>query len=190
MSWWPWRQATVTVRLSAVTVRELDALEDAAQAKEWSEVFNVLEREGSDALLEGSPDHEPLLVLALLQNEEAVALRLLELGANPNAQRLDGRPVLVLAIERCAEEVVQALLAKGANPNTTTPSGTPALAVALRRQKSEVLLTLKKAGAQVDDAVRRACFPYLARCSAPSLRMATAIGLCSPGRSVSVAFRG
>lgn len=187
MNWWPWTKSPSSV--PTVDRRQLDALREAARQGDWKRVFDLLQ-DADVALLEGSEEHEPMLVWALTQNEEMAAMRLLELGANPNATRRDGRPVLLLAIERCPEEVVQALLQHGADPNAATPSGTPALAVALRQEKCEVLLTLNKAGAQVDEAVRQACSPYLGKCSAVTLYAAKAVGLCSAGQKAAPVFYG
>lgn len=110
-----------------------------------------------------SEDYGQLLIIAIKQNEEQVAMDLLRRGASPNTCSQDGRPALIHAIEHCADEVAVALMVQGADMNCTTPSGTPALTVAMRRSKFELLATMVKRGARIDSQVIKMCEPYQRR---------------------------
>lgn len=55
------------------------------------------------------------------------AIKLLELGANPNVMNEEGLPVLYLAASGGRAELVAALISKGANISATTPLGRTAL---------------------------------------------------------------
>ena len=155
----------------------LDTLTDQALDQNWPQVFKHLASEGLG--MEGDDDHDPLLVIAVSQNQELEAMRLVKMGANPNARSLEGRPVLVLAIEQCADEMAIALLDAGADPNTTTPSGTSALSVAARKGKCEMLVCLHRAGARADTRAKKMVLPSLSRIDPRLMASLEAVGLVS-----------
>jgi hypothetical protein len=71
----------------------------------------------------GRPNSRPPLEQAILRNKPAIALFLLDSGADPNSGNASGRTPLHLAIDRNNPEVVTALLRAGAKPNAGDKDG-------------------------------------------------------------------
>lgn len=140
----------------------VEVMTNLARDRAWDKALRMAKKH--NLTLEGD-DHgcAPLLVIAVAQNQEKVAMDLLGMGSNPNAVSKSGRPVLVLAIERCADEMALALIDAGADMDVCTRAGTPALAIAMRYRKADLTLAMIKRGARVGKRVVRKSSSYLKR---------------------------
>jgi hypothetical protein len=71
----------------------------------------------------GRDNSRPPLEQAILRNKTAIAVLLLESGADPNSENASQRSPLHLAIDRNNQDVLLALLKAGAKPNTPDKAG-------------------------------------------------------------------
>jgi len=71
----------------------------------------------------GRANSRPPLEQAVLRNKTAIAILLLESGADPNSANASGRSPLHLAIDRNNPDLVLALLKAGAKPNARDKAG-------------------------------------------------------------------
>jgi ankyrin repeat protein len=102
----------------------------------------------------GTPTQTPLQI-ALFLEDEPIAQRLIEVGADVNATGTDRQPPLYLAYRRGKHATFQHLLDNGADPNTTAPNGIPLIYVAAANQRRETVDALLQHGARADDALIR-----------------------------------
>jgi ankyrin repeat protein len=132
-----------------------DAPADPAVAKMMNALRNGNRQEFSRALqgnpkavnAQGEGGWTPLMYAALYGDAEAVRT-LLEKGANPNAQNVDGGTALMYAIEDAGK--TRLLLQHGANPNLRSGEGRTALLIAVGRNGSyPVVKLLLEKGADV-----------------------------------------
>lgn len=78
------------------------------------------------------------------------AKRLIELGANVNAEAPNGYTPLILSIAERNCDIANLLIENDANPNVTDPNGTPALILTISGSCSDLAPALIKAGADVN----------------------------------------
>lgn len=95
----------------------------------------------------GKPDSRPPLEQAVLRNKTAIAILLLESGADPNTANASKRTPLHLAIERNNPVVVSALLKAGAKPDAQDQAGWTPLHHAAAKNQLENAKALLAGGA-------------------------------------------
>jgi len=89
------------------------------------------------------------LLAAVFRKHEAIALMLLERGANPNAVDAKGTSPLMEAAWQGNINLIRALIANGANVNYTRPfDGYTALAIAKVADKDQAVNVLIDSGAR------------------------------------------
>jgi hypothetical protein len=98
----------------------------------------------------------PALYVAVDDGKSAVAVALLDGGANPNdtgktanPQFEYGETILMKAVDGGNAEIVQALLAKKVDPNKANKYGMTALVNAVHLNRADLVQMLLKAGAKV-----------------------------------------
>lgn len=101
-----------------------------------------------DSLLKGGrPNSRPPLEQAILRNKTAIAMLLIEGGADPNTANASKRTPLHLAIERNNPAVVAALLKAGAKPDSADQAGWTPLHHAAAKNQLDSAKALLAAGA-------------------------------------------
>ena len=91
----------------------------------------------------GRETSRPPLEQAILRNKTAIAILLLESGADPNTNNASGRSPLHLAIERNNPEIIAALLKAGAKPDAQDKAGwTPLHHAAAKNQAGNAKILL------------------------------------------------
>jgi hypothetical protein len=101
-----------------------------------------------DSLLKGGrPNSRPPLEQAVLRNKTAIAILLIEAGADPNSVNASQRTPLHLAIERNNPTVLAALLKAGARPDAADKAGWTPLHHAAAKNQPESARALLAAGA-------------------------------------------
>ena len=103
-------------------------------------------------------------MLACLEGHAAVAEKLLEAGAQPNATTHDGRTALMAAAQRGGRELAAILLRAGADAAATRPDGSTALQYAAQHGATDTIESLLGAGAAVDAARADGRTALLAAC--------------------------
>lgn len=100
----------------------------------------------------------PPLVHAVLSGESSVATLLLEAGAAPAVEGVDGWRALHVAAQLGAHEMAELLLSAGADPDASTPMGQTAfeIAAASPRRSLALLRLLRQSSQQPDSLVRAA----------------------------------
>ena len=78
-------------------------------------------------------DDVPYLLTVSSKGDVKSVKAMLETGANPNAQDIDGLTALMYATRKDKAEVVNLLLSKGADPNLRDSSGWTALMYAAKK---------------------------------------------------------
>jgi ankyrin repeat protein len=92
----------------------------------------------------GSEKSRPALEQAILRNKTAIALHLIEVGADPNLANSSQRSPLHLAIERNNPEILAALLKAGAKPDAQDKAGwTPLHHAAAKNQPANAKILLE-----------------------------------------------
>lgn len=94
-----------------------------------------------------SPAHVTPLVLAVLQNEVAIADHLLDAGANPDGHTPEGEKLLPWAIRHGRSAFVQRLMKSGADPHQKDIDGNSLLHVAIQAGKRRLVGDLISLGA-------------------------------------------
>ncbi len=99
-------------------------------------VLELLFKRGVDLNARAGDNQETALIFAVALSDEnpnhkLIALRLLELGADPNLATKSGATALIIAAELCDLELTKALLAHGANVNFRSDNGNTPLTSAV-----------------------------------------------------------
>lgn len=95
----------------------------------------------------GRPNSRPPIEQAVLRNRTAIAVLLLEAGADPNTTNASKRTPLHIAIDRNNPEAVAALLKAKANPNARDQAGWTPLHHAAAKDQLESAKILLEGGA-------------------------------------------
>jgi type 1 glutamine amidotransferase len=94
----------------------------------------------------GKPNSRPPLEQAVLRKQTAIAIVLLEAGADPNTTNASKRTPLHLAVDRNSPEIASALLKAGAKPNERDASGWTPLHHAAAKNQLETAKVLLAGG--------------------------------------------
>jgi hypothetical protein len=97
----------------------------------------------------GKPTSRPPLEQAVLRKQTAIAIALLDAGANPNSVNASKRTPLHLAVDRNSPEIAAALLKAGAKPNELDASGWTPLHHAAAKNQLETAKVLLAGGADL-----------------------------------------
>lgn len=97
----------------------------------------------------GKPSSRPPLEQAVLRKQTAIAIVLLEAGADPNTTNASKRTPLHLAVDRNSPEIAAALLKAGAKPNQLDASGWTPLHHAAAKNQLETAKVLLAGGADL-----------------------------------------
>ncbi|WP_158305475.1 ankyrin repeat domain-containing protein [Opitutus terrae] len=122
------------------TIDEAIARDDLADVQRHLALNPTLARHGANAAL--APLHQ-----AILRNRTAIALLLLEAGADANAPDRSRRTPLHLAVERDNLPILEALLARGARPSERDRIGWTPLHHAAAKDRLDLARALLKSGA-------------------------------------------
>jgi ankyrin repeat protein len=109
-------------------------------------MVELLFKENADPNVVGGKSSITPLLAAVFQKHDAIALTLLERGANPNTTDAKGTSALMEAAWQGNEKLVQALLAKGANRDTVREAdGLTALKAAQAANRANIVAILSGA---------------------------------------------
>jgi len=120
----------------------------------WEKLFGARKKSDPQASLVREDGTTPLMD-ACNAGDLAVAVHLLESGANPNIRARVGWTALMSAVKKGHPKIVQRLLASGADPNSADNSGANPLMLATLGGHEEIALALLSAGARVDAAEQK-----------------------------------
>ncbi|MEZ6118427.1 MAG: ankyrin repeat domain-containing protein [Pirellulaceae bacterium] len=101
------------------------------------------------------PDDMTALHWAVYHDQAELARRILDAGANVNAQNRYGVSPIMIACQNGNEEIARALLKAGANANDVQRGGETVLMTAARTGKVDVVTRLVEHGAEVNAVERR-----------------------------------
>lgn len=114
---------------------------------------------------------QPLLMIAVIAGQLAVAQTLLKGGAFPDTTDKEGNTSLIRAAEKGDAEMVELLLNNKARPDLQTRQGATALSIAARRGNAEVVQALlaKKADPNKADFTGRTPLAYARESRKPAI---------------------
>ena len=138
-------QAGVTSKVAATPVYQ--TIDEAIAKGDLGDVRLHLTLNPPSANKGGRDNSRPPLEQAVLRNQQAIVMLLLESGANPNSVNAAQRTPLHLAVERHNHAVVAALLKAGAKPNMRDKDGWTPLHHAAAKNQLETAKALLAGGA-------------------------------------------
>src|SRR5262249_38832148 len=106
--------------------------------------------QGSSRKKVDAGSREALLIEALSKGELTTVEKLLDEGADPNAESDNGDKAIMMAAGRGYTSIVKSLLAKGADVNARDEYGNTALITAASDRYTAIVDTLLANGAEVD----------------------------------------
>jgi ankyrin repeat protein len=114
---------------------------------------------------------QPLLMIAIVAGQLAVAETLLKGGAIPDMMDKEGYTSLIRAAEKGDVDMVELLLSKNARPDVQNRQGATALSIASRRGYAEVVRALlaKKADPNKPDFTGRTPLAYATEARKPAI---------------------
>jgi ankyrin repeat protein len=104
----------------------------AASDGELSILNEAIRKKGNLEATQGENEVTPLM-LATINNHNAILSALISAGANVDARDAEGRVALMYAAQKGFIDIVQILLAKGSDSNSKGYDGTSALILAARK---------------------------------------------------------
>lgn len=141
-------QSTQALPDDVLRLKRVEApLVDAAKNGQWNRVDDLATEANVD---QTAGDHSTALHWAVYHDNQNIAKRLIELGADVSAENIyESRPI-VLACRNGSAEILKLLLEGGADPKRKSASAVPSLLVAARTGDADCIDLLVKSGVDVN----------------------------------------